>query len=85
MEECRQSQQDPSRSAGFVVLKAYDIPSVLLELGYLSSQTDLSNLTSTQWRERAASFTAQAIDDYFTAPASAAVQNQAVAATARPH
>lgn len=77
--------KNPSRSAGFVVLKAYDIPSVLLELGYLSSQTDLSNLTSTQWRDRAASFTAQAIDDYFAAPPRAPVQNQAVAATARPH
>ena len=30
----------PMRSAGFVVLKAPDIPSVLLELGYLSSKAD---------------------------------------------
>ena len=30
--------KNPQRSAGFVVLKAPDVPSVLLELGYLSSQ-----------------------------------------------
>ena len=36
--------KNPSRSAGFVVLKTFDIPSVLLELGYLSSTRDLSRL-----------------------------------------
>jgi N-acetylmuramoyl-L-alanine amidase len=77
--------KNPGRSAGFVVLKAYDIPSVLLELGYLSNDTDLSNLTSAQWRDRAASSTAQAIEDYFVNSVRAPVQNQAVAATGRPH
>ncbi len=41
-------------SAGFSVLKAPDIPSVLIELGYLSSKRDLANLTSPQWRRAAA-------------------------------
>lgn len=59
--------KNPSRSAGFVVLKAFDVPSVLLELGYLSSDKDLVRLTSQEWRERAAQKTADAIDAYFTA------------------
>ena len=59
--------KNPSRSAGFVVLKAHDIPSVLLELGYLSSETDLANLTSPQWREQAADATASAIEAFFSA------------------
>jgi N-acetylmuramoyl-L-alanine amidase len=59
--------KNPSRSAGFVVLKAHDVPSVLLELGYLSSAKDLANLTSPQWRERAAETTALAIESFFTA------------------
>jgi N-acetylmuramoyl-L-alanine amidase len=57
--------KNPSRSAGFVVLKAHDVPSVLLELGYLSSEKDLAKLTSAEWRAGAAAATAQAIDAYF--------------------
>jgi N-acetylmuramoyl-L-alanine amidase len=57
--------KNPDRSAGFVVLKAYDVPSALLELGYLSSESDLARLTSAEWRERAADSTVQAIDRYF--------------------
>jgi N-acetylmuramoyl-L-alanine amidase len=59
--------KNPSRSAGFVVLKAHDVPSVLIELGYLSSEKDLANLTSPQWRDHAAATTAEAIDGYFAA------------------
>ncbi|MGA9602084.1 MAG: N-acetylmuramoyl-L-alanine amidase, partial [Methylocystis sp.] len=59
--------KNPSRSASFVVLKAHDVPSALLELGYLSSEEDLGNLTSPAWRERAAEGVAAAIDAYFQA------------------
>lgn len=59
--------KNPSRSAGFVVLKAHDVPSVLLELGYLSSEKDHARLTSPEWRARAAATTAQAIELYFSA------------------
>ncbi|MGH6875057.1 MAG: N-acetylmuramoyl-L-alanine amidase [Aestuariivirgaceae bacterium] len=55
----------PVRSAGFLVLKAPDVPSVLLELGYLSNQADEKLLASPQWRAGAAKAVAQAIDDYF--------------------
>jgi len=44
----------PRQSAGFSVLKAPDIPSVLIELGFLSNPTDLKNLMSPVWRGRAA-------------------------------
>ena len=57
--------KNPSRAAGFVVLKAHDVPSILLELGYLSSEKDLSRLTSPQWREQAAMKLAEAIKVYF--------------------
>jgi N-acetylmuramoyl-L-alanine amidase len=40
----------PLRSAAFSVLKAADIPSVLIEIGFLSSPRDLKNLQSPEWR-----------------------------------
>ncbi len=40
----------PLRKAGFSVLKAADIPSVLVELGFLSTQQDLKNLQDPAWR-----------------------------------
>ncbi len=44
----------PRQKAGFSVLKAPDIPSVLIELGFLSSADDLENLSSPVWRGWAA-------------------------------
>ncbi|SEP55006.1 N-acetylmuramoyl-L-alanine amidase [Thalassovita taeanensis] len=40
----------PVRRAAFSVLKAADIPSLLLEVGFMSSPRDLKNLSNTQWR-----------------------------------
>lgn len=40
----------PLRQAGFSVLKAPDVPSVLIEVGYLSSPRDLANLRDAVWR-----------------------------------
>ncbi|MDK3016299.1 N-acetylmuramoyl-L-alanine amidase [Pseudodonghicola flavimaris] len=40
----------PLRSASFSVLKAADIPSVLIEVGFLSSPRDLKNLKDPEWR-----------------------------------
>ncbi|MFZ5963869.1 N-acetylmuramoyl-L-alanine amidase [Thalassococcus sp. BH17M4-6] len=40
----------PLRQAGFSVLKAADIPSVLIELGFLSTRGDLENLQDPVWR-----------------------------------
>ena len=40
----------PLRSAGFSVLKSPGIPSILLELGFLSSDRDLANIADPDWR-----------------------------------
>jgi len=40
----------PLRNAGFSVLKSADIPSVLVEIGFLSSKRDLNNLRDPIWR-----------------------------------
>ncbi len=53
------------RSAGFRVLKAPDVPSVLLELGFLSNPDDEKLLTSEAWRVRTAEAVAKSIDTYF--------------------
>ena len=44
----------PQQRAGFSVLKSPDIPSVLLELGFLSSARDLARLNDPEWRARMA-------------------------------
>jgi N-acetylmuramoyl-L-alanine amidase len=54
------------KSAGFRVLKAPDIPSVLVELGYVSNKDDIKSLTSPEWRERTAEAMAEAIDRYLS-------------------
>jgi N-acetylmuramoyl-L-alanine amidase len=64
----------PIRSAAFVVLKAPDVPSVLIELGYLSSKHDEALLLSPEWHAKMAKAMATAIDKYF-APALAVTQN----------
>ncbi len=59
--------RNPERSAGFVVLKAPDFPSVLLELGYLSNAQDVKALTSPDWRAKATDALAAAINRFFAA------------------
>jgi N-acetylmuramoyl-L-alanine amidase len=60
-----QLNKNPQRSAGFRVLKALDVPSVLLELGYVSNEKDLAGLVSPEWREKAAGTVAASIDAFF--------------------
>jgi len=55
----------PMKSAGFKVLKAPDVPSVLIELGYVSNKGDLEHLVSENWRSRTVGSMAQAIDAFF--------------------
>jgi N-acetylmuramoyl-L-alanine amidase len=57
--------KNPRREAGFKVLRAHDVPSVLLELGYLSSRQDLDLLMSDQWRGKMVSAMAVAVDRFF--------------------
>jgi N-acetylmuramoyl-L-alanine amidase len=57
--------KDPVKSAGFRVLKAPDVPSVLLELGFVSNKSDLKSLISEAWRDHSASAIVRAIETYF--------------------
>ena len=53
------------RFAGFAVLKAPDIPSLLIEMGYLSNREDEELLLSPEYRIRLARALVRAIDHYF--------------------
>lgn len=55
---------NPHRYAGFRVLKAPDVPSVLVELGYLSNPEDEKLLNDPEWREKVAELLAQAVLNY---------------------
>ena len=56
---------NPERHAGFVVLKAADIPSVLVEMGFMSNPTDEAELRRPQHRARVAEAMKRAVDAYF--------------------
>lgn len=56
---------DHHRMAGFAVLKAADTPSILLEVGYLTNETDVARLTSEDGRQRIASGVRKAVEIYF--------------------
>ncbi|HTE78433.1 MAG TPA: N-acetylmuramoyl-L-alanine amidase [Xanthobacteraceae bacterium] len=58
--------KEPLKSAGFRVLRAPDVPSVLVELGYVSNKEDLQSLLSDSWRDRTADAMTSAIDGYFS-------------------
>ncbi|MCA6121590.1 N-acetylmuramoyl-L-alanine amidase [Bradyrhizobium sp. WSM 1704] len=57
--------KNPLKSAGFRVLKAPDVPSVLVELGYVSNKGDLEHLVSESWRNKTVGSMVQAIDAFF--------------------
>jgi N-acetylmuramoyl-L-alanine amidase len=64
--------KEPIKSAGFRVLRAPDLPSVLIELGYVSNKEDLQSLLSDSWRDHTADAVAGAIDGYFSSHAAGA-------------
>ncbi len=64
--------RQPHRSAAFVVLKAPDVPSVLIELGYLSNAGDAAQMNTARWRNAVAGAIAAAVERHF-APATAQV------------
>jgi N-acetylmuramoyl-L-alanine amidase len=76
--------RNPERSAGFVVLKAADFPSVLVELGYLSNARDVANLKTESWREKTAEAMRAAIDGFFAQSEPAAPSMAASAPTPAP-
>ncbi len=62
--------RQPHRAAAFVVLKAPDVPAVLIELGYLSNEGDAGQMNTVRWRNGVARAIGQAVDGYFS-PAAA--------------
>ena len=55
---------DPQREAAFVVLKSLDLPSVLVEAGYISNPADVRDLSDRGWRSGFAGALASAIEIY---------------------
>lgn len=56
---------DAHRQAGLKVLRAHDVPSVLVEIGFLSNKEDEALMTSPAWRETTAKSLVRAIDRFF--------------------
>ncbi|MPZ56791.1 MAG: AMIN domain-containing protein [Rhizobiales bacterium] len=65
MKTVARMHKNPLKSAGFRVLKAPDVPSVLLELGYVSNRDDLKLITSESWQSRTSEAVVQAVKTYF--------------------
>lgn len=57
--------KNPHRSAGFRVLRAHDVPSVLLELGYLSNSKDEKLLVDIEWQKKMADSVSAAVTEFF--------------------
>ena len=55
----------PVRQADFFVLQAPDVPSMLVELGFLSNADDIANLVKPAWQDRVADALARGVAAYF--------------------
>jgi len=55
----------PVRQADFFVLQAPDVPSMLIELGFLSNADDIANLVKPEWQDRVADALARGVAAYF--------------------
>jgi N-acetylmuramoyl-L-alanine amidase len=75
MKTATRMHKHPLKSAGFRVLKAPDVPSVLVELGYVSNKADLEHLVSESWRSKTVGSIAQAIDLFLAKRLAKAVQS----------
>lgn len=60
-------RSNPEQSANFRVLLTAKVPSVLIELAYVSNAQDAKLLKSGEWRERVSSSIATAVENYFAA------------------
>ena len=60
-EEITKLSSQPLRYAAFSVLKSPDIPSILIEAGFMSTSSDLQNLTKKKWRREFADLLTEAI------------------------
>jgi N-acetylmuramoyl-L-alanine amidase len=62
------------RFAGFRVLKAPDVPSVLIELGFLTNRSDEKQLLSSAWRRKVAGAMVNSVDGFFRSSRLAALR-----------
>ncbi|MEZ5787719.1 MAG: N-acetylmuramoyl-L-alanine amidase [Xanthobacteraceae bacterium] len=65
MKGAARMHKHPFKSAGFKVLTAPDVPSVLIELGYVSSPEDMKQLTSQAWRVKVSERIVDAVHAFF--------------------
>ena len=65
LEPSVQLRRFPVRQADFFVLQSPDVPSVLVELGFLSNAADIANLLEGEWQDRTADALARGISTYF--------------------
>ncbi len=61
--------QNPARHAAFTVLKAANIPSILVEMGFMSNPQDEAALRRAEHRAVVAAAMKRAVEGFFTAPA----------------
>lgn len=59
-------RQNADREANFAVLKTAKVPSVLIELAYVTNAKDAQNLKSAKWRDKVSDSIATAIENYFS-------------------
>jgi N-acetylmuramoyl-L-alanine amidase len=59
-------RNQPDRSAAFRVLKTAKVPSVLIELAYVTNKRDAKRLKSDHWRNKVAESIRAAVDNFFT-------------------
>jgi N-acetylmuramoyl-L-alanine amidase len=66
MGESTPLRNEPEQQAAFRVLKTAQFPSVLIELAYVTNQSDAKNLKSDEWREKVARSILAAVENYFS-------------------
>jgi N-acetylmuramoyl-L-alanine amidase len=66
MSESTGLKESPDRTAAFVVLKSAKVPSILIELGYVTNEEDAQLLKSDRWRDKVSSSIVTAIENYFS-------------------
>jgi N-acetylmuramoyl-L-alanine amidase len=65
MGQTTELKQQPHREAAFRVLMSAQVPSVLIELAYVSNREDAANLKSDAWRDRVSASLVSAVNRYF--------------------
>jgi N-acetylmuramoyl-L-alanine amidase len=66
MGETTSMMENPDRTAAFVVLKSAKVPSVLIELGFVTNESDAELLKSDPWRDKVTGSILTAVDNYFS-------------------